>query len=349
MSYGGSGGYANRGGYGGSAAYGGDGGYGGGGGYSTGRAGVNGRARGGGGRGRGRGGGRGAGSFGGNRKFDARKIFVGGVSKRDTTNESFEQFFKTFGEVVDIILMKAQDGSGGHRGFGFVTFKEQAVTDAVLAKKGQLDLDGRQVDVKMALPPDLNAPEGSDGKKLFVGSLPKENFSSDDLKEYFSQWGVITDSWVSTGRGFGFVTYDDCNGSYKALIQGMNDGHSVREGIQLDVKWATPRTSQSGGRGGYGGGYGRGGVGGGRGGFQQPVGSYATGGYQFGGRAVGGYQSGGGYQGGAGCYQSGGGYQGGRAAGGYQSGGGYQGGRAAGGYQSGGVYQGGAGGRYQPY
>jgi len=199
--------------------------------------------------------------------------------------------------------MKAQDGSEGHRGFGFVTYQDQAVTDSVLAQAGQLTLDGRQIDVKMALPPDFNPPQGAEPNKLFVGSLPKENFSTEDLQNYFSQWGVLVDSWVSEGRGFGFVTYQDCNGAYKALIHGLNEGHSVRDGMQLDVKWATPKPGKGGGgRGGGnwgaqgGGGYGRGGgaYGGNTGGFQQSFGGYGAASNTFGG----GYQgsTGGRYQ-----------------------------------------------------
>jgi len=72
--------------------------------------------------------------------------------------------------------MKAKDGSDGHRGFGFVTFKDQSVTDSVLAQNGKLDLDGRMVDVKMALPPELNPPEGADGKKCVYRILAKGEF-----------------------------------------------------------------------------------------------------------------------------------------------------------------------------
>lgn len=193
--------------------------------------------------------------------------------------------------------MKTQDGSPGHRGFGFVTFKDQAATDSVLAQAGQLNLDGRQIDVKMALPPDFNPPEGAEPNKLFVGSLPKENFNTEALKSYFSQWGVLTDSWVSEGRGFGFVTYEDCNGAYKALLHGLNSGHSVVEGMQLDVKWATPKPSKGGGGRGNNwgaqgrGGYGRGeAYGGNPGGFQQSSGGYAAAGNTYGG----GYQGSGG-------------------------------------------------------
>jgi len=269
----------------------------------------------GGGRGRGGGGGR------GNIKFDARKIFVGGVSKRDTDANSFQQFFQSFGEIEDIILMTNQDGTEGHRGFGFVTYKDQAVTDSVLAQAGSIELDGRNVDCKMALPPDLKPPPGVEGNKVFVGSLPKEGFSSEDLKEYFGQWGTIIDSYVSQGRGFGFVTFETKNGAYKALIHGVNEGHSVREGMQLDVKWPKPRENSGFGAGAYMG----------AGGYQAP---YGGGGYQ----AVAGYQPVGYQAVGVVGYQ-GGGYQGGGTS--YQSGG-YQGAGGAG-------YQGGGGNRYQPY
>jgi len=268
-----------------------------------------------------RGGGRGRGRGGGRRRFDARKIFVGGVSKRDTDSNSFQQFFESFGEIEDIILMRNQDGTEGHRGFGFVTFKEQSVTDALLEQAGSIELDGRNVDCKLALPPDMHPPPGVEGNKIFVGSLPKENFTSENLKEYFGQWGTITDSYVSEGRGFGFVTYETPNSAYKALMHGMSEGHSVREGMQLDVKWPKPR--ESGFQGGFGGGA-RGGYGG-AGAFQQP----------FGGGGGGGYQAGGAYQGGGG----GGVYQ---PEASYQEPGGYQGG-------VGGGYQGGGGNRYQPY
>jgi len=324
-----------------------------GGGYGGGRGGGYGQARG---RGRGRGGfgrGRGGGGGGRSRKFDPRKIFVGGVSKRDTDSNSFQQFFQKFGELEDIILMTAQDGTEGHRGFGFVTFKDQAVTDIVLSKAGHLDLDGRMVDVKMALPPDLKPPEGVEGNKLFVGSLPKEGFSSEDLKEYFGQWGAVTDSWVSQGKGFGFVTYENSTGAYKALMHGLSSGHSVREGIQLDAKWPRARETGGGRGGGTAGvyqpqiGYG----GGGASGYAGGGGAYSGGGAVYSSGAasysVGG-AVGGAYSGGGGTYSAGG-YTTGVVTAGYQRGGG-----GAGGYEGGGggsyAAGGGAGGqRYQPY
>jgi len=167
-----------------------------------------------------------------------RKIFVGGLSKTETDSASFSQFFENFGELDDIILMRSKDRSG-HRGFGFVTFKEQKVTDLVLSKAGELELDGAQITVKTALPAELRPPEGAEGNKIFIGSLPKENFDKDDLKKYFSKWGAIKASWIGRGRGFGFITYENCNGAYKAMMQGANESHVIGD-CKVNVKWPTP-------------------------------------------------------------------------------------------------------------
>lgn len=274
------------------------------GGFRGGFRGRGGRGRGGrggfrGGRGGFRGGNRGGGGGGGsNIKADSRKIFVGGVSKRDTTQESFEKFFKAYGEIEDIILMKDRENPAGpHRGFGFVTFASQEVTDRVLAESANLNLDGRNVDVRMAVPPSLKQPEGLEDPKLFVGSLPKENFDGSDLTNYFKQYGEVTDAWVSQGKGFGFVTFKDLNAAYKTLIAGANEGHKIN-GVEVDAKWPRPKPGQEPQGYGGGGGYGQGGYaqGGGYAGGRAPQQGYGGGNYGqgYGQQSRGGY--GGGYQ-----------------------------------------------------
>lgn len=176
-------------------------------------------------------------------KFDPRKLFVGGVSKRETTEESFKAFFVKYGELEHAILNRAQDGSNGHRGFGFVTFKEQAAAEAVLADAGHLELDGRRLDAKLALPPSLKPPPGTETNKLFIGSIPKDATKPTplELKVYFSTFGEVEDTWVSEEKGFGFVTFKQENGAYKAIAQTLTVGHLVNGNARIDLKWPKPK------------------------------------------------------------------------------------------------------------
>jgi len=60
--------------------------------------------------------------------------------------------------------------------------------------------------------------------KIFVGGLASET-SEEDLKEYFSVYGALTDVVVmrdkmtGNGRGFGFVTFQDRNVAERVVAQ----------------------------------------------------------------------------------------------------------------------------------
>lgn len=77
------------------------------------------------------------------------KIFVGGVSQ-DATEEDFEAFFAQFGRVVDATLMMDKD-TGRPRGFGFVTFDNDAAVEKCLEYQ-PLEILGKPIEVKRAQP-----------------------------------------------------------------------------------------------------------------------------------------------------------------------------------------------------
>ena len=62
----------------------------------------------------------------------------------------------------------------------------------------------------------MGGDEPEQKRKIFVGSLVQKT-NDDDLREFYSQFGEITDCIVmkdkSTGksRGFGFVTYSNAS------------------------------------------------------------------------------------------------------------------------------------------
>lgn len=84
----------------------------------------------------------------GNDPSSVAKIFVGGLSW-ETDEDSLRNYFQTIGPVLDCVIMR--DRHTGHpRGFGFVTFADEA--SAAEAATRRHDLDGRHVEAKRAVP-----------------------------------------------------------------------------------------------------------------------------------------------------------------------------------------------------
>ena len=77
------------------------------------------------------------------------KIFVGGVSQ-EASETDFTSFFAQFGRVIDATLMMDKD-TGRPRGFGFVTFDNEAAVDRCLAYH-PLEILGKPIEVKKAQP-----------------------------------------------------------------------------------------------------------------------------------------------------------------------------------------------------
>lgn len=93
----------------------------------------------------------------------AKKLFVGGLSW-NTTTENLKAAFEAHGPVPDAIVMTDRE-TGQSRGFGFVTFANDADADkAVEALNGTL-LDGRpiRVDVAADRPAGGRGPGGPGG------------------------------------------------------------------------------------------------------------------------------------------------------------------------------------------
>jgi len=226
------------------------------------------------------------------------KLFIGGVSW-ETTDVAFSNFFSRFGEVKDAVIMR-DSMTGRSRGFGFVTFADPASADKVLATT-PLELDGRTMDPKPAVPKEQMSRGGGSGesgatpvKKLFIGGLSPDTQQS-EFQEYFAQFGSVQDAIImmdnNTGRprGFGFVTFDTVEAAEKVMAAGSH----IITNKQVECKRAVPKSQSipTRSRGGYGGG--RGGYG-----MRAPPGP----GYGPPPAAYGGYPAYGGYGGGYGGY-----------------------------------------------
>ncbi|KAJ6890401.1 hypothetical protein NC651_024031 [Populus alba x Populus x berolinensis] len=110
--------------------------------------------------------------------FFTKKIFVGGLPP--TLNEDgFRQYFEAFGFVTDVVIMYDQS-TQRPRGFGFISFDTEDAVDRVLQRTFH-DLNGKQVEVKRALPKEAN-PGG--GGRSMGGSYQNYGASGSNTSSY---------------------------------------------------------------------------------------------------------------------------------------------------------------------
>uniref|UniRef100_G1S0C9 Musashi RNA binding protein 1 n=1 Tax=Nomascus leucogenys TaxID=61853 RepID=G1S0C9_NOMLE len=98
------------------------------------------------------------------------------------------EYFGQFGEVKECLVMR-DPLTKRSRGFGFVTFMDQAGVDKVLAQSRH-ELDSKTIDPKVAFPRRAQPKMVTRTKKIFVGGL-SVNTTVEDVKQYFEQFGKV--------------------------------------------------------------------------------------------------------------------------------------------------------------
>mmetsp|Transcript_19527 Transcript_19527/g.40463 ORF Transcript_19527/g.40463 Transcript_19527/m.40463 type:complete len:534 (+) Transcript_19527:138-1739(+) len=212
-------------------------------------------------------------------ELGARKLFVGGLSYQ-TTQASLAEHFSRFGELEDTVIMK-DSISRRSRGFGFVTFMNRAGAELAL-KETRWEIDGREVDAKLAVPRSESGGDSGDFKKspgssscdlkdrsgsystdsqtmgradatsfhphkLFVGGLHYATTTS-SFRVYFESFGEVEGAMVvfnretRKSRGFGFVIFKE--GKSVDLV--MQNKVHVINGKQVEIKVAVPRSDSAG-------------------------------------------------------------------------------------------------------
>jgi hypothetical protein len=156
-----------------------------------------------------------------------------------------ESYFGKYGEMIEVAIIR--DKTGATRGFGFVTFKDEASMSGALEDGDEHLVNGFPVEVKRST---HGESASSSSRKVFVGGMGP-TVSKDTLKEYFSAFGTVSDAQVmydytsGRSRGFGFVTFED-----EAAAKLCMDGKvHVIAGQMVDVKAAMPRPGERNGSG----------------------------------------------------------------------------------------------------
>lgn len=78
----------------------------------------------------------------------SKRLFVGGLAW-GTDESSLRAAFEQFGEVSDCKVVTDRD-TGRSRGFGFVTFSDDAAADKAIEDMNGAELDGRTIKVDEA-------------------------------------------------------------------------------------------------------------------------------------------------------------------------------------------------------
>ena len=88
----------------------------------------------------------------------SKRIYVGNLPW-SVTKERFEELFSPFGEIEEALVV-ANKYTGRSRGFGFVTYKNDADADKAMEEMNEKEVEGRRLVVKLARPSREDQEEG---------------------------------------------------------------------------------------------------------------------------------------------------------------------------------------------
>lgn len=151
-----------------------------------------------------------------------------------TTEDSLREYFESYGEVL-MAQIKKDVKSGQSKGFGFVRFGSYEAQMRVLSNRHLID--GRWCEVKV---PNSKGMGHQVPCKVFVGRCT-EDINSDDLRDYFSKFGEVTDVFIPRPfRAFSFVTFLDPD-----VAQSLCGEDHIIKGVSVHVSNAAPKAEQS--------------------------------------------------------------------------------------------------------
>ena len=91
----------------------------------------------------------------------SKKLYVGNLAF-SITQDKLKEIFSPYGEVTEVVVVSDRD-TGRSRGFGFVTFSDDAAADKAMAEMNGKDIEGRALTVSEARPPTERKRSGGGG------------------------------------------------------------------------------------------------------------------------------------------------------------------------------------------
>lgn len=179
--------------------------------------------------------------------FDKRdniiKLFVGGLNYISFQSD-VKSYFDTFGKVVECTLM-IDKPSGKSKCYAFITLEDNNKTAKQRIMSRKHEINGKIVDVKLAVEGKEKEEMMDSKKKIFVGGLDP-SVTSKDLEDYFMKYGTVKEASVmydsdrGVSRCFGFVTFEQKE-TVDTLVKDQN---FAIKGKAIEVKPAVPKSLQ---------------------------------------------------------------------------------------------------------
>jgi RNA recognition motif-containing protein len=88
-----------------------------------------------------------------------KRIYVGNLPF-SVGQEQLKELFSQYGEIEEAVVV-SNKFSGRSKGFGFVSFVDDAAADKAIAEMNKKEVEGRPLNVKEAIPFDENKPRRS--------------------------------------------------------------------------------------------------------------------------------------------------------------------------------------------
>ena len=93
--------------------------------------------------------------------MDKKKLFVGNLPW-SVNNDSLREMFAAYGEVVEAVIISDRY-TGRSKGFGFVTFANEADAEKAAAEMANKEIEGRKIVVNVAKPREDRGNRGGGG------------------------------------------------------------------------------------------------------------------------------------------------------------------------------------------
>ena len=138
-------------------------------------------------------------------------MLIKNIEAKVTTKE-LNKLFADYGEITSIKLETSFDGVS--KGYGYVSFASEEQAEKAISSLNGKDINGKKIEVALLIP-------SKNKSCIYAKNFPR-HFTEEDLKKFFSKFGVITSVSITkddkgSSKGFGFINYANVQDVYNAI------------------------------------------------------------------------------------------------------------------------------------